>query len=909
MATTSVIDRAVPGAGPLGDVLSTVLQLCGDMKEGKYACNSLHARLKGVLDELQTVEECGQRPGEKSLHQFVAIVSKFLRFLERHRESSLVFRLVAYDKMAEEQQQVSDDIAQLFEELGVVTVNWEEQWEHDTRIQKDVLVASAMDSATILRDLTDPRACVEAALTLKFEMQQRAEQHNGEIMECIKSMMGIIAADSRAKVTELPPWSIPSYEVTFDPTPFARGSFGSVHRGVWGPEKSNVVVKRLFCDDLVNDERIRHQVERELSLLHELSHPNITKMFGASHANSPPFVWEHAAKGNLGVLLCRYEGNKQYMWRLLYEAGLGLEYLHQRGIMHGNLKLNNILIGEDGHAKLSDFGMGAVRASSRSEVSAARVSSTLRWSAPECLTSRPVFASDIYSFALCMIEAVTGEPPFVFLSDDDVRDNVRKGIIPSQPEEMAADVWELIVSMTSFDPNKRPPLHHVLDKLKAFDKLLESASVERNCGACRSVMLSGPRFCSQCGAMVGEQASDPAVLDACSTESSESTSPPAASPGFELEEPDAVSGLQDPNVYVADLEDSKPVLAIDSSIPELLTTIQTGNAARCEQALLLLLQVCIDDQPRMLLYEMDGISVLVEAVKHCHSYFGQLSALKCLSWISSFDSRFPRQEYDKLRKNVRKVTTQELISVTCALTDSDSEDKLKALMCCACVATVIDSEELDDFGVVALIIPLLRDDNATITAWAADTLGNLAERGVFADESIVSALLEFLETGSTSQKSSAAFALGQLSSVNAFNCEAIMNGGGISSLGRLLETDETKAVIKSLGAIGILQELQQTGTTGQKRKARVALKAISEDDGGTSKRRRSAPNQTLCFSAIQKGVSMPSSPHSIEELSGGGTLGLEQGVYFIMSFANPKVGANKGVDHEAQWGYCGRDVL
>ncbi|KAE9243873.1 hypothetical protein PF002_g8049 [Phytophthora fragariae] len=719
--------------------------------------------------------------------------------------------------------------------------------------------------------------------------------------------------------------------------------------------------------------------------------------------------------------------------------------------------------------------------------------------------------------------------------------------------------------------------------------------------------------------MVGEQASDPAVLDACSTESSESTSPPAASPGFELEEPDAVSGLQDPNVYVADLEDSKPVLAIDSSIPELLTTIQTGNAARCEQALLLLLQVCIDDQPRMLLYEMDGISVLVEAVKHCHSYFGQLSALKCLSWISSFDSRFPRQEYDKLRKNVRKVTTQELISVTCALTDSDSEDKLKALMCCACVATVIDSEELDDFGVVALIIPLLRDDNATITAWAADTLGNLAERGVFADESIVSALLEFLETGSTSQKSSAAFALGQLSSVNAFNCEAIMNGGGISSLGRLLETgndthkalaafalgslatsevasismvsagllprlvdfafagtdpqkeysafalgwlahtdticeliissgaisplvrlvrsgtgeqkkqaalslanlsidctdstatnflnegaipplvlllqvgsddqkenavralanltmnnerscaeitnegaipvlmellgtgigvqkglaaltlgflgatnkanstvlrdagalgllvdllrtegieqeqhavtalehltahnnenlkavaredviaplvsvlqvgsdtqkelgtvvlgrlagtqasrekiaaegvipllvglvrtgtnaqkeeaahvlgrlakDETKAVIKSLGAIGILQELQQTGTTGQKRKARVALKAISEDDGGTSKRRRSAPNQTLCFSAIQKGVSMPSSPHSIEELSGGGTLGLEQGVYFIMSFANPKVGANKGVDHEAQWGYCGRDVL
>ncbi|KAE9019828.1 hypothetical protein PF005_g7196 [Phytophthora fragariae] len=897
MATTSVIDRAVPGAGPLGDVLSTVLQLCGDMKEGKYACNSLHARLKGVLDELQTVEECGQRPGEKSLHQFVAIVSKFLRFLERHRESSLVFRLVAYDKMAEEQQQVSDDIAQLFEELGVVTVNWEEQWEHDTRIQKDVLVASAMDSATILRDLTDPRACVEAALTLKFEMQQRAEQHNGEIMECIKSMMGIIAADSRAKVTELPPWSIPSYEVTFDPTPFARGSFGSVHRGVWGPEKSNVVVKRLFCDDLVNDERIRHQVERELSLLHELSHPNITKMFGASHANSPPFVWEHAAKGNLGVLLCRYEGNKQYMWRLLYEAGLGLEYLHQRGIMHGNLKLNNILIGEDGHAKLSDFGMGAVRASSRSEVSAARVSSTLRWSAPECLTSRPVFASDIYSFALCMIEAVTGEPPFVFLSDDDVRDNVRKGIIPSQPEEMAADVWELIVSMTSFDPNKRPPLHHVLDKLKAFDKLLESASVERNCGACRSVMLSGPRFCSQCGAMVGEQASDPAVLDACSTESSESTSPPAASPGFELEEPDAVSGLQDPNVYVADLEDSKPVLAIDSSIPELLTTIQTGNAARCEQALLLLLQVGSDDQKE--------------------------NAVRALANLTMNNER-----------SCAEITNEGAIPVLMELlgTGIGVQKGLAALTLGFLGATnKANSTVLRDAGALGLLVDLLRTEGIeqeqhAVTALEHLTAHNNENLKAVAREDVIAPLVSVLQVGSDTQKELGTVVLGRLAGTQASR-EKIAAEGVIPLLVGLVRTgtnaqkeeaahvlgrlakDETKAVIKSLGAIGILQELQQTGTTGQKRKARVALKAISEDDGGTSKRRRSAPNQTLCFSAIQKGVSMPSSPHSIEELSGGGTLGLEQGVYFIMSFANPKVGANKGVDHEAQWGYCGRDVL
>ncbi|KAE9151734.1 hypothetical protein PF006_g3976 [Phytophthora fragariae] len=565
MATTSVIDRAVPGAGPLGDVLSTVLQLCGDMKEGKYACNSLHARLKGVLDELQTVEECGQRPGEKSLHQFVAIVSKFLRFLERHRESSLVFRLVAYDKMAEEQQQVSDDIAQLFEELGVVTVNWEEQWEHDTRIQKDVLVASAMDSATILRDLTDPRACVEAALTLKFEMQQRAEQHNGEIMECIKSMMGIIAADSRAKVTELPPWSIPSYE--------------------------------------------------------------------------------------------------------------------------------------------------------------------------------------------------------------------------------------------------------------------------------------------------------------------------------------------DPNVYVADLEDSKPVLAIDSSIPELLTTIQTGNAARCEQALLLLLQVGSDDQKE--------------------------NAVRALANLTMNNER-----------SCAEITNEGAIPVLMELlgTGIGVQKGLAALTLGFLGATnKANSTVLRDAGALGLLVDLLRTEGIeqeqhAVTALEHLTAHNNENLKAVAREDVIAPLVSVLQVGSDTQKELGTVVLGRLAGTQASR-EKIAAEGVIPLLVGLVRTgtnaqkeeaahvlgrlakDETKAVIKSLGAIGILQELQQTGTTGQKRKARVALKAISEDDGGTSKRRRSAPNQTLCFSAIQKGVSMPSSPHSIEELSGGGTLGLEQGVYFIMSFANPKVGANKGVDHEAQWGYCGRDVL
>ncbi|KAJ8528674.1 hypothetical protein ON010_g14655 [Phytophthora cinnamomi] len=90
--------------------------------------------------------------------------------------------------------------------------------------------------------------------------------------------------------------------------------------------------------------------------------------------------------------------------------------------------------------------------------------------------------------------------------------------------------------------------------------------------------------------------------------------PPDASPDFELQKSDEVSELQNVNI-VSDLDDANSVLTIDSSIHELLTTIQTSNDARCEQALFLLLEVSIDDQLLKSLGEEDGIFCLVVVLR------------------------------------------------------------------------------------------------------------------------------------------------------------------------------------------------------------------------------------------------------------------------------------------------------
>ncbi|ETK71598.1 hypothetical protein F442_21641 [Phytophthora nicotianae P10297] len=167
---------------------------------------------------------------------------------------------------------------------------------------------------------------------------------------------------------------------------------------------------------------------------------------------------------------------------------------------------------------------------------------------------------------MCMIEAATGKVPFAFLSDDDVRDSVRKGNILAQPEEMNDDAWE---------PT--------------------------------SVTTTGSRFCSQRGTQVGDNTPpDTAPDDSYSTESARS--PPSR--------PDPQESLE-----ISD-DDDDDAKSGDIPIPVLLDSIQGGNNANCEQALFRLLQLCIDEDPRKNLCDLNGVPVLVDAVKTCYSYFG-----------------------------------------------------------------------------------------------------------------------------------------------------------------------------------------------------------------------------------------------------------------------------------------------
>ncbi|KAF4318880.1 hypothetical protein BBO99_00006099 [Phytophthora kernoviae] len=96
--------------------------------------------------------------------------------------------------------------------------------------------------------------------------------------------------------------------------------------------------------------------QHEMVLWFKLNHPHVVKLFGGCHVGTPFFVCEEAKNGPLDKYLKQHPDK---IWQKLYEAALGLEYLHARGIVHRDLKCDNILVGSDGNAKLADFGLSA----------------------------------------------------------------------------------------------------------------------------------------------------------------------------------------------------------------------------------------------------------------------------------------------------------------------------------------------------------------------------------------------------------------------------------------------------------------------------------------------------------------------------------------------------------------------
>ncbi|KAK9725469.1 hypothetical protein RND81_05G145600 [Saponaria officinalis] len=197
------------------------------------------------------------------------------------------------------------------------------------------------------------------------------------------------------------------------------GAFGRVYMGMNLNSGELLAVKQvLIAANGASKEKAQAHVkelEEEVKLLKNLSHPNIVRYLGTAREDEAlNILLEFVPGGSIASLIGKFGSFPESVIRMYTkQLLLGLEYLHRNGIMHRDIKGANILVDNKGCIKLADFGASKKVVELATMTGAKSMKGTPYWMAPEViLQTGHNFSADIWSVGCTVIEMATGKPPW-----------------------------------------------------------------------------------------------------------------------------------------------------------------------------------------------------------------------------------------------------------------------------------------------------------------------------------------------------------------------------------------------------------------------------------------------------------------------------------------------------------------
>ncbi|KAF9232649.1 kinase-like domain-containing protein, partial [Melanogaster broomeanus] len=230
-------------------------------------------------------------------------------------------------------------------------------------------------------------------------------------------------------------------------------------------------------------------LEREIEIWSELRHDHIVPFYGASTLSFPPYIVSRYMKnGNLVQYLSKKPDTKRT--KLLYEICLGMRFLHDVNVVHGDLKSVNVLVDDSGKAYITDFGLSKARSLAAAEANTRMIAGTLRFLAPEALRGQSLtFETDVYAFGMVIYEVsipclvwsemltyttqiFAGQTPFILEPDHVVMEGCLELKRPISMEVyergLNDELWGLLSSCISHDPSRRPQVATIQGRLQSM---------------------------------------------------------------------------------------------------------------------------------------------------------------------------------------------------------------------------------------------------------------------------------------------------------------------------------------------------------------------------------------------------------------------------------------------------------
>ncbi|OMJ88256.1 hypothetical protein SteCoe_9841 [Stentor coeruleus] len=258
-----------------------------------------------------------------------------------------------------------------------------------------------------------------------------------------------------------------------------EGAFGKCFLCENTKDNSLWVVKQIDISKMTPQEK--REAYHEAKVMSAFDHPNIIKfkeVFTTTNGKLN-IVMNYADGGDVQSKIKGQRGrlfSENEILDMFVQICLAIKHVHDRKVLHRDIKGQNIFLMKNGMIKLGDFGISKVLTSTMDK--ARTMIGTPYYLSPEIVEGRPYsFKSDVWSLGVLLYELCTLKPPFDGNSIRQLSLNICRGTYPPLPSHFSKELKNLVTVVLTLDPNKRPTVGQML-KMPFIQSRIKNALTE-----------------------------------------------------------------------------------------------------------------------------------------------------------------------------------------------------------------------------------------------------------------------------------------------------------------------------------------------------------------------------------------------------------------------------------------------